>query len=288
VTTAFDAIRATLDFNPWTLDFAYAKITENNNNPEDDLDLYIANVNYKFAEYNAVAEGYLISEADRATLGGTGIAGATGTSTHNLGGRIQFDPISQITLGGELAYQFGEYHPSIGGVKRDRSAWMFDVFGTYRWDYTWKPEVTLEYVLFQGEDELASTGEYSSWNPMYRGKFWTAIADFREVTYGTADPNDQAATTNTQFIQIKGSIKPLEDLMMEASWTYLWTDESIVVGGGTRSDGIGWELDLQTTYDYTEDVSFGMLTAWFVPGDYYTNNQDETASQVLGSVKVTF
>lgn len=51
--TAFDAVRATLDFNPWTLDFVYSKIDENANNTEDDIDLYIVNVNYKFSEYNA-------------------------------------------------------------------------------------------------------------------------------------------------------------------------------------------------------------------------------------------
>ena len=76
VTTAFDAVRATLDFKPWTLDFVYSKITEDTTNPENDIDLYIANVNYKFAEYNAVAEGYYVGEVDRNTLSATG-------TTHN-------------------------------------------------------------------------------------------------------------------------------------------------------------------------------------------------------------
>src|SRR3989338_10951467 len=62
VTTAFDAPRATLDFNPWTIDFVFSKIQEGSHDPEDDIDLYIANVNYKFAEYNAVAEGYYVGE----------------------------------------------------------------------------------------------------------------------------------------------------------------------------------------------------------------------------------
>ncbi len=293
VTTAFDAIRATLDFNPWTIDMVYSKITENSNNPENDIDLYIANVNYKFAEYNAVAEGYYVGEYDRSTLASA--AGTQDNDTNTIGGRVQFDPISQITIGGELAYQFGDYRGALASPARDRSAWAFDVFGTYRWDNVWKPELTLEYVSFSGENDLgaATTQEYGAWNGLYRGRFWTAYADFREFVYATSDAGDQAATTNTQFIQVKGAMKPLEDLLLEASFTYLWNDEDIHVvstdpNTGSRSDEIGWEIDLQATYDYTEDVSFGFLAGWFVPGEFYTSPNDATATDLVGSVKVTF
>jgi len=44
---SFDAIRATLDFNPWTLDFVYSKIREGATNPEDDRDLTISYITYK-------------------------------------------------------------------------------------------------------------------------------------------------------------------------------------------------------------------------------------------------
>ena len=293
VTTAFDALRATLDFNPWTIDMVYSKIAENGNNPENDIDLYITNVNYKFAEYNAVAEGYYVGQFDRSTL--SSAAGVQDNDTNTLGGRVQFDPISQITIGGELAYQFGDYRSLVGSAARDRSAWAFDVFGTYRWDNVWKPELTLEYVSFSGETDLAtgSTQEYGAWNGLYRGRFWTAYADFREFVYATSDAGDQAATTNSQFIQVKGAMKPLEDLLLEASFTYLWNDEDIHVisadpNSGSRSDEIGWEIDLQATYDYTEDVSFGFLAGWFVPGEFYNSPNDATATDLVGSVKVTF
>ncbi len=294
VTTAFDAARATLDFNPWTLDFVYSKIDENAHDPEDDIDLYVANVNYKFAEYNAVAEGYYVGEVDRATLNAAAATTQESNSTHTIGGRVQFDPISQITLGGELAYQFGDYRAAAADPKRDRHAWAFDVFGTYRWDYTWKPEITLEYVHFSGEDDLgANSSEYNAWNGLYRGKFWTAYADFREFVYGTSDGVDQAATQNSQFIQVKGSLKPLEDLLLEGSFTYLWNDEDVhstagVQTSAVRSDDIGYEIDFQVVYDYTEDVSFGVVAGWFVPGDFYSSPNDQTATDVVSSVKVTF
>ena len=311
---SFDAIRATLDFNPWTLDFVYSKILEGATNPEDDKDLYIANVNYKFAEYNAVAEGYYVGEFDRNTLRNTGVApvpaaggvadsaGTKENETDTIGGRVQFDPISQITLGGELAYQFGDYRATKAAASaavfppsRDRQAWATDIFGTYRWDNPWKPEVTLEYVHFSGEGDLGSgaTGSYAAWNGLYRGHFWTAYADFREFVYATGDAVDQPATTNQDFIQVKGALKPLEDLLLEGSFTYLWTPEDVhstagVQSSSTRNKEIGWEIDLQATYDYTEDVSFGLLAGWFVPGNFYLSPDDATAVDLVSSVKVSF
>ena len=293
VQTAFDAIRATLDFNPWTLDFVYSNVKGGSQNAADDLNLYIANINYKFSEYNAVAEGYFVSEQDRNTF--AGVTGAFNNDTETLGGRVQFDPISQITLGGEAAYQFGNYRTAITAVKRDRGAWAADIFGTYRWDNTWKPELTLEYVFFSGEGDVSTTSSnsYGAWNTLYRGKFWTAYADFREVAYSTGDAVDQSAGTNQQFVQVKGSLKPLEDLLLEASFTYLWNDKAVnsipaLTSSSTRNKDIGYEIDLQATYDYTEDVSFGLLTGWFVPGNFYTSPNDATATDVVGSVKVTF
>jgi len=294
VTTAFDAIRATLDFNPWTLDFVYSKINGGAPNPQDDVDLYIANVNYKFAEYNAVAEAYYVGEFDRNALRST-TAGTKDNETDTIGGRVQFDPISQITLGGELAYQFGDYRATVSAPNRDRQAWAADIFGTYRWDNTWKPEATLEYVHFSGESDLGAgaTGSYGAWNSLYRGRFWTAYGDFREFVYATGDAVDQPATTNQDLIQVKGALKPLEDLLLEASFTYFWTPETVhstpgVQSSSTRNKDIGWEIDLQATYDYTEDVSFGLLAGWFVPGNFYQSPDDATAVDLVSSVKVSF
>ncbi len=294
VTTAFDAIRATLDFNPWTLDFVYSKVDENSPNPEDDIDLYIVNVNYKFAEYNAVAEGYYVGNYDRSFLASA--AGTFENNTDTFGGRVQFDPISQITLGAELAYQGGKFQAATTLPERDREAWAADVFGTYRWDNAWKPEVTVEYVLMSGDEAdaaTASSSSWSGWNSLYRGRFWTAYADFREFTYATADAVDQSATFNQQFIQVKGALKPMEDLLLESSFTYLWNDEDVhttpgLLTSSTRDTEIGYEIDLQATYDYTEDVSFGLLAGWFIPGDFYISPLDSTATDLVGSVKVTF
>ena len=289
---AFDAVRATLDFNPWTIDLVYALIDENSNNPEDDRDLYIANVNYKFAEYNAVAEAYYVGEIDKGTLAGT--AGTHDNNTHTVGGRVQFDPISQITLGGELAYQFGNYRSALANPRRDRDAWAADVFGTYRWDYTWKPEVTVEYVMMSGESDLsATTNDFGSWNAPFRGPTYGWIHEYKETNWGTAQTNDQATGQNNQFISVAASIKPLEDLLISAVYYHFWAPDDMHTTitdptSAVLDDHLGDEIDTQITYAYTEDVSFGFMADWYIPGGLYASNNDKTASQYVSSVHVTF
>ena len=306
VTTAFDAIRATLDFNPWTLDFVYSKIQEGSHDPEDDLDLWIVNVNYKFAEYNAVAEGYYVGEMDRNALrtagtSGTNDSGGTkGNDTHTLGGRVQFDPISQITLGGELAYQFGDYRAAklataVFPEGRNREAWAADLFAEYRWDNTWKPMAGIEYIYMSGENDLGatSTQSYGAWNAPFRGPTYGWIHEYLETNYATSDPGDQSAGQNHESISVYGSMKPLEDLLLSARYYYFWTPESIHTtptnpNTGSRDSELGYEIDTSVSYSYTEDVTFTFMANWFIPGGFYTDPSDATASEYISEVKVTF
>ena len=290
---SFDALRATLDFNPWTIDLVYSKIRENGDNPENDRDLYIANVNYKFAEYNAVAEGYYVGEFDSSTLV-VGTGPTKDNDTQTVGGRVQFDPISQITLGGELAYQFGTYRGAVANSARDRHAWGGDTFGEYRWDNTWKPTLGLEYVYLSGEGDLSSTtSDYGSWNGSFRGPIYGWIHDYLEVYYQTVTTSDQAAGQNQQHINIYGSLLPMTDLKLTGSYYYFWATEDYHTvptspSSALLSDSLGHEIDLAAIYSYTEDVTFTIMADWFVPGDFYNSPNDETATQVVTEVKVTF
>jgi hypothetical protein len=290
---SFDAIRATLDFNPWTIDLVYSNINENSHNAEDDRDLWIANLNYKFAEYNAVAELYAVSETDRATLAAA--AGTANNDTHTVGGRVQFDPISQMTLGAELAYQFGNYRAAIASPERDRDAWGSDLFAEYRFDNAWKPMLGLEYVYLSGENDLGAgtTQSYGAWNGAFRGPVYGWYHDYKEVYYATSAPNDQAAGQNQEHISIYGTIKPMEDLMLSANYFHFWTAETAHTvtadpNSGSLSDHIGDEIDLLATYNYTEDVTFSLMADWFIPGDLYSKPNDATATQVISRVLVSF
>ncbi|MGH7197636.1 MAG: alginate export family protein, partial [Candidatus Omnitrophota bacterium] len=293
---AFDGVRATLDFKPWTLDFVYTKIDENAHDPEDDLDLYFVNVNYAFAEYNAVAEIYYARENDRATLAGTGADdGTRNNDTNTIGGRVQFDPIEQITLGAEVAHQFGTARSAVDSPDRDRDAWAVDLFGTYRWDYEWKPEVTLEYVFLSGEEDLSpgATSDYHAWVDNHRGSIFGWIHDAKEFYFATASPSDLFTAPNEQFISVLGVITPLEDLKLSANYYYFWTDADLHLvptdpNSPVLDDEIGHEIDVEIAYQYTEDVTFTFYANWFIPGDQYASPENATASEYISRVKVTF
>ena len=134
---------------------------------------------------------------------------------------------------------------------------------------------------------------------MYRGKFDTAIRDYQNWLYATAARATEVAQTewdqdsgmsNQVSLLIKGSVIPMEDVVLNATYAHFWANEtgSFAEGDLVKDDDIGNELDLLLTYDYTEDVSFGVLTALFFPGSAYPNGQDDTAADVVGSMKIVF
>ena len=293
-TTAFDAIRATLDYAPWTIDAIYAKVDENNVATNDDINLYGANVGYVFDSYNAEAEAYWFSKIDSAT------ADVNTKKVHTFGLRGSLEPLENLSMGAEGAVQIGDY--SDGQVSnRTIRAYAFGAYAGYKWpDVTWSPTLDVECIYLTGEKSVGPyTDKWNGWDAMYRGKFDTAIRDYQNWLYATAARATEVAQTewdqdsgmsNQVSLLIKGSVIPMEDVVLNATYAHFWANEtgSFAEGDLVKDDDIGNELDLLLTYDYTEDVSFGVLTALFFPGSAYPNGQDDTAADVVGSMKIVF
>src|SRR3989338_3784410 len=105
---AFDSVKAVLDFDPWTLTTIYSKIWQNDILSDDGLDLWGANVVYKFDAYKGEAEGYWFYKRDKQVQTYADISiGANDINT--IGLRGSFDPIDIITVYAEFAGQFGNY-----------------------------------------------------------------------------------------------------------------------------------------------------------------------------------
>lgn len=290
---SFDALRATLDLSPWTIDAVYAKVGEDSLNAEDDLNLMFLNANYKFDKHNAVAEVYYMGEYDRRTLAGA--AGTDDNDTHTYGGRFQLDPLTQMTFGAEWAFQFGQYRPALSSPQRDREAWATDIFAEYRFDHSWKPMAGVAYVLLSGEEDLSvnSSQSYGAWNDAFRGPTYGWIHEYLETYYATAQANDQATGQNMEHIDIYGSIQPLDDVLLSGHLYFIWAEADIFTTVGDKNSGVksadlGQELDLQATYNYTEDVTLDLMAHWFFPGNFYDSPNDSTATQLVSKVKVTF
>lgn len=304
---SFDAIKGTLDFDPWKIDGIYTLIEENTLNKADDVWLTGANLGYKFSSYNGEGEAYMFYKKDnsKSFYPHTTVAvprEKTWMSTYGMRG--SFEPVANATIAAEGALQYGRYSVTTANAARKRYAYAWDVSGDYKFkDVKWTPKVGLELITYSGESSIATTdvGTMHGWDQLYRGKFDTAIREFQNLYYGTSmrcanhdvtDLDPDSGVTNEQQYILSGSINPINSLKVDGRFAWFRYMEAPTVsapsGAGDRSKDIGSELDLSLTYDYTEDVSFGLLAAWFFPGKYWVGGYDNTASDIVGSVKVAF
>ena len=300
---SFDSIKAVLDYDPWTISGIYSKIFEDAIQANDDVDLWGINVGYKFDAYRGEAEGYWFAKIDNSA--GELSAIKHGSDVHTLGLRGSFDPIDVITISAEGAYQAGQYVGSrLQAVSRDRSAWALDVGGECRYfmeRFAWKPKFGIEYIYYSGNktESNANVGgaTYHGWDPMFRGKFDSAIREWVGKYYASSRyPVDATrmqscaddSRTNQHQLILVGGIQPIDSLSLKLNYNIFWNQERYLVENSKTKGLIGQEVDVTANWDYTEDVSFGLLAAWFIPGQVYYDNRSDIASDVVGTVKVSF
>ena len=181
--------------------------------------------------------------------------------------------------------------------------------------YAWKPKFGAEYIYYSGDKAEANpqydNGTYTGWDSMYRGKYDSAIREFIGKFY--ADARYPARTnylqsvaddsrTNQHQVIFTGSVQPMDSLTLKANYNLFWNDQAYTDSAPTQGlpgvnygqgfdktlGFVGQELDLSANWDYTEDVSFGLLAGFFVPGDVYYDGKDNTAKDLVGTVKVSF
>jgi len=280
---AFDAIRGILDYDPLTIDLVYAKISEvyETGTDSEDQDLLGANLAYKFADYDAEAEGYAFY------VDGNGSTASSINDVAILGLRGSIVPVDGLTLGAEIAIQTGDY-----STTRDQDAMAATVEGSYKWNNEYEPTIKLCYDYRSG-DNGDGTGDYEAWDPLFEDQTKGLIAD-----YLFAGANG-GVSSNASIINLGGSIKPMEDLTLSLDWFNYTLDEkvssapwsnSLVSGASINSakDDLGDEIDLSLTYDYSEDVVLGLQAGWFLAGDVFAAGNDDDAMEVIGSIAVSF
>jgi hypothetical protein len=272
---AFDAVRALLDYDPWTLDIIIAKVTETFTTGAD-VDVYGVDASYKFTDYNAVFEAYYVGIHSSLVAVGS----SSGTDTQTIGARLTGEPTANLTGELELAYQFGDQQAN---SNVDQKAFAFDIGAVYAFQTTYSPKLGLKYGLRSGEEQTAA-GDNEGWNAVFEDQLNGQIFD----------PN-----TNTWFIKLSGSLVPVEKLTAGLDYYIYWYEEdrAYPVAGASSvspSDDAGQEVDITLKYAYTEDVTIGLVAAWFFPGDAYGSTAtllgggDETATEVLATVTVAF
>ncbi len=316
--SALDGVRAILDYKPLTIETFYAKGADNNvkgaGNQKDDLDYYGVNANYQLGDaMNTVVEGYFFAKADQTSNGfnPNAIPGSKQDNVFAPGLRASTNPIKGLNVQGEIAWQRGT-KVIAGGDNLQRDAMAIQGMASYTLPVAekYKPMVSGSYTYVSGDSNPTNTT-----TPTQRSSNkWTGWDPFLENQGSGTIYNTIFNLTNMHIVSAAVSANPLEDVNAKLSWTGLWADKSLdrQNGGATPGNGtlaatyftepdgstitprvtsnkdLGQEFDANITYNYTEDVQFGLTAGYFFPGGAFDSANNQTAKQVIGSVGVNF
>jgi hypothetical protein len=280
VRNSFDALRATLNYNPLIIDLVYAKASNNNPDTSDDTDLFGVNASYDLSKKINI-QGYVWDRKDKST----NVPVSKKDDMYTVGGLVTITPIENLKTSLEGAWQFGRNRTPDAGQTDRRNAFAIQAMADYTFaKIKFTPAIGGSYTYLSGD------GKQAAWNSMYYnqalGNIAYAILPF----------------SNMHVFNLKGSVKPMEDVTLSALYGYYKlanTVDSISSPNydtngnqylnGTPLSGksnLGQEVDITATYDYTEDVQFGLTLGCFAPGNAF--NDSRMANQAVASMKVTF
>ncbi len=280
---SFDAVRAILDYAPWTIDLFYAKVDENTVNIDDDETMLGVNATYDWDSYNGVTEVYVVN-----VDGGSGSDSQVAEDEDNVltvGARVQLDLNDNLTLGLEGAHQSGDYVSGSNTFHRD--AWAAQTMAEYKFLNDYNTKVGVSYTYLTGDEDDTDDNEYQAWDPVYESQTPGEII------------NMLLTNSNVQLISASASCMPQEDITLGLVYTHAQLNEQLssITGAGavagktyTMRDkkDFGDEVDAYAVYDYTEDVQLKLNAALFLPGGAFDKVNDNTAYSLRGGMVVSF
>ncbi len=334
---SFDAVRAVLDFCPYTIDLFYAKISEgflneNSADNSDDINIYGINAAYDWSSYNGVTEAYFIynsNSRDARNMLEPFNVKEDQSKVFVAGGRFQFDPSDNLTFGLEGAYQFGDV-PYFEGIVDENlgflgvpnvyehlSAFAGQFIAEYRFLNDYNAKLGANFSYFSGADDWMTgagtpiNGNFGGWNPMFEDQI---PAEIMNILF---------PQTNVMFASVSGSMMPREDITVGLlyAWAKLaqnvdaqlnplantysvpYYGQMFIPNYGALGLGpaecyiyrvnrdetfLGQEIDAYVLYDYTEDVQIKATGGWFIPGSFFTSENDDLAFSLKTSMTVNF
>ncbi|MDD5501395.1 MAG: alginate export family protein [Candidatus Omnitrophica bacterium] len=272
---AFDAIRATLNYDPLVIDAFYAKISNDDTYASDDADLYGVNVSYDVTN-NINIQPYLFVKTDKSSQSdSSSVVDSEKDSVYTLGGLLTVTPIENLKASLEGAYQFGHNRSDAAGT-RDNGGFAIQALADYTFaDVKYTPAVGVGYTYLSGN------GKKKGWDSMYYDQI------LNNITYAIFP------FTNLSVYNVRASAKPFESVTLSANYGYYRLNKPETSFGfdnytiDANKKDLGNALDLTATYDYTEDVCFGLTYGLFAKGSAFSDSGDN-ATQVIGSMTVTF
>jgi hypothetical protein len=312
--TAYDGVTAILDYKPLTISMIYFKNSQSilNGNPESDAassDVYGINANYQLSDpMNTVFETYMFSRLNGNDASGTTVADK-GSTLFVPGLRASTNPIKGLNVQGEVAWQLGD-NPVVDTVNgksvneaEHRDAMAAQFLASYSLPVLdkYKPTVNAAFTYVSGDKNGGSN--YGA-VPYKSSKIDTAWDEFNKVQGAGTIYNTMFPLTNMYIYSLGAAVNPLEDVTASVTWSDLYAAQAysspynqlfLMQPDGTgfnvptsNKKSLGNETDINLTYNYTEDVTFGVSVGWFVPGDTFKDSMRDTASQAIADIGVKF
>jgi len=320
--TAYDGVKAILDYKPLTIDLIYFKNGQTSGSIQGlysqngaNSDVYGINANYQLSDpYNTVLETYLFTRVNGNAIVPQGpvVSGVTtpadkGDTLYVPGLRASTNPVKGLNVQGELAWQLGN-HPVTVGTDQEaehRDAMAVQVLATYSLPVLdkYKPSVNASYTYVSGDKNGAVN--YGS-DAAKSAKYYSAWDEFNTIQGAGTIYRAIFPLSNENIIALGASVSPLQDVTAAVTWSGLWAADpygtqnplaiyqpdggTTTISPATKHDayGLGNETDINLTYNYTEDVTFGVNLGWYVPGSVLSSVNRNTASQAIANLAVKF
>lgn len=281
---AFDAIRATLNYDPLVVDLVYAQVKQTNTVDRNTVSLTGINAAYEINKKVTASVYYWLKRDDDHTSDTSSRTDELST----IGALISTTPVENLVASLEAGYQFGKNTETNNQKRHD--AWALQAMADYTFaNVKTTPKIGASYTYLSGDTKGGTRN--AGWDPMFYDQ------KLNNIVY-TLLP-----FSNMNAFNLKGSCKPVEDVTVSIVGGYYdvaqknaadFTVPNTYDGGSTYYTGtytgkthLGSALDGTVTYDYTEDVQFGLTAGYFLPGNALTEDT-AAATQVIGSMKVTF
>lgn len=173
-------------------------------------------------------------------------------------------------LGGEFAFQFGEYDNGI-----DRTALGGYLFAGRKYDSAkWKPEIDLRFVYLSGDDP-STKDKNEAWNPLFsRNASWndSMIYNF-PVENSVLSNGVPGYWTNIMLAKVSLvlNFSPSTDLLL--SYQYLWAPEKNAQKTAmlsTEGKDRGSLPIALLSHRFSKNLDGYLHLEYFIPGDFYS------------------
>jgi len=325
--TAYDGVTATLDYKPLTISMIYFKngqttssilgtghINGANSNGQSS-DVYGYNANYQLSDaFNTVIEQYTFARVNGSGFSSSISQTVDKESTLFVPGlRVSTNPVKGLNVQGEIAWELGQNQVLTNGNSSQQEGERRDAMaGQFLASYAlpvldkYKPTVNASFTYASGDKN--GNQNYNA-NHVSSSKTYSAWDQFNTIEGAGTIYREIFNMSDEEIASVGASFSPLEDVTAGFTWSGIWAPVAYTNGAGSgnpltlvqpdgtttavittngRGTWVGNETDVNLTYNYTEDVTFGLSMGWFVPGDVFANNNHDLASQAIANVGVKF